>query len=135
MSQHAIYGTAASLSTTGFGCKWNAFSIDVAQGITGYYGFGDTFMTNYGTIASWSGMAAGFTSGGTTADIPGIGNSWFSGTTGRAGFSQTLSWGSNLTLAGTIILSALNLALSFLGTPTSVYRFVGSGTPTEVWTG
>jgi hypothetical protein len=126
MATTPLYGTDASLTTTSFGCHWNAFTFDVAQGTTGYFGFSDQWMTNHGTIASWSGSLAGFTTHGTANDVPGSAILLT-----RAGVSQTFTWATSITMAGTIILTNLGMAVQFLGTDTSAYAFVGTGAPTE----
>jgi len=123
-----LYGTDASLTTTGFGCHWNAFEISFAQGVTGYFGFGDTWMTNHGTINSWAGSMAGFTTSGTTADVLAI-----STVLVRSGLSQTFTWKTGCTVAGTIIITGLAAGVQFLGTDTSGYSFVATGSPTETW--
>lgn len=128
MASTPLYGTQASLATTGWGGHFNGFTLDVAQGTTGYYGFGDTWMTNYGTISSWSGQCAAFTSHGSSNEVPGTAI-----LTTKAGVSQTFTWTTGCTMAGTIILTSLAMAVAFLGTDTSAYGYVGTGAPTETW--
>lgn len=127
MAKTPLWGTDASLSTTTYGAHFNAFDVQIAQGITSYFGFGDTWMTNHGTINSWSGNIAGFTTYGASNNALGI--SAFT----RSGASTTLTWITGCTLAGTLILTGLNAAVTFLGTDTSAYSFVGTSSPTETW--
>jgi len=136
MPQTAIYGTQAlSPANTAWGCKWTAFSCEFAQGVTSYYGFGDIGMTVYGTIFSWSGHLAGFTTHGSSNDV--LGTALMEGgastAVNRVPFSQTFQWATGCTIVGSILVTDLVAAVPFLGTDTSVYRFVGSGVPAETW--
>ncbi len=128
MAVTPLYGPLASITTTAFGCHFHAFTFDMAQGVTGFYGFGDTWMQNYGTIASWSGSMAGFTTSGTSTDAVAV-----TPITTRAGVSATLTWNTATTVAGTMVFTGQNLAVNFLNTDTSAYSFVGSGAPTITW--
>lgn len=128
MSTTPLYGPMASVTLSGFGCHANAFTFAMAQGVTGYFGFGDTWMSNYGTIASWSGTIAGFTTSGSSTDQVVV-----TPITTRAGVSITLTWNTSTTLAGTAVFTASDHSVTFLGTDSSTYSFVGTGTPTLTW--
>lgn len=134
MSQTPLYGASsgASVTTSGFGCHANAFTFSMAQGVTGYFGFGDIWMTNYGTIASWSGTIAGFTTQGTSTDTP-VAAAGLAPITTRAGVSITLTWATGSFMTGTAIVSDTGLSVTFLGTDSSVYSFVGTGAPSLTW--
>lgn len=128
MATTPLYGPMGSITTSGFGCHFNAFTFNMAQGITGFYGFGDTWMLNYGTIASWSTTMAGFTTSGTSTDAISL-----TPITTRAGVSPTLTWNTGCTVTGTQVISANDNNVTFLGTDSSSYTGVGSGAPTITW--
>lgn len=122
------YGPTGIVGTTGFGCHFNAFTFNMAQGVIGYFGFGDVWMSNYGTIASWSVTLAGFTTSGSSTDLITI-----LPITTRAGESLLLTWNTGLTVAGTAIISANDNNVTFLGTDSTSYTGVGTGAPTITW--
>jgi hypothetical protein len=130
-----LWGTDASApsGTTVNAMKGNAFTIDFAQGITSYFGFGDYWMTNHGTIASWSGSIGGFTTSGVTSNKLAV--DFVTGTSGaaRAGESWTFTWKTGCTILGTIIFTGVSASVQFLGTDTTAQQFVGTGAPTETW--
>lgn len=141
MAISALWGTDATspAGTTAPALHANAFNVDFAQGITSWYGYGDHWMVNHGTIASWGGSIAGFTSKNGGAGVY-VGPAFVDGTTpdsstARAGESWTFTWITNCTISGTIIFTGVSASNQFLGTPTSSYSFVGTGKPTETWTG
>ncbi len=123
-----LWGTDGSITTSGFGCHFNAFDCNISQGLTESYGYGDTWVRRHGTILGAVGSISGFTDSGTTANAPGI-TTVFT----RSGISTTLQWKSGCTLAGTFVYSGLSLVNNFLGTPTSSYGFASDGTVTETW--
>jgi hypothetical protein len=135
MAQTALWGTDASapLGTIVGAIKANAFAIDFAQGITSYFGFGDYWMTNHGTIASWSGSIGGFTTSGVTANKLAV--EYVTGTTGaaRSGESVTFTWKTLCTIIGTVIYTGVSPSVTFLGTSTTAINFVGTGAPAESW--
>jgi hypothetical protein len=128
MATTPTWGTDGSVTTAGFGCHFNAFSTVLSQGFTQYFGYGDTWMKNRGTIASWSGNMAGFTTSGSTTDlfttVPIL---------SRAGVSITLTYATGCTVAGTVIVTESGAQSQFLGTNGSNYSFVGDGAPTITW--
>lgn len=128
MATTPLYGPMGSVTTTGFGCHFNAFTFAMAQGVTGYFGFGDVWMANYGTIASWSVTAAGFTTSGSSTD-----QVVATPITTRAGVSTTFTWNTLTTVVGTVVWTSSDHSVTFLGTDSSTYAGVGTGTPTITW--
>lgn len=128
MATAPIWGPEGSITTSGFGCHFNAFTFSMAQGVTGYFGFGDTWMQNYGTIASWSVSLAGFTTKGSTTDQLVV-----TPITTRAGVSITLTWTTSCTVAGTVVVTANDNNVTFLGTDSTSYNGVGTAAPTISW--
>ncbi len=129
MAAAPLWGTDATIATTGFGCHYNAFSINISQGTTSSYGYGDTWIRNHGTLLGATGSISGFTDNGATTDAPGLAAAFT-----RSGSSLTLTWKSGNTLGLTAVFSGLGMDNSVTGTPTSAYSFVADGAVTETWT-
>ncbi len=127
MAQATLFGTDASLSTSGYGCRFNSFTVNITQGVTEAYGFGSTWVERRGTILGATGEMSGFLTKGTANDVIGI--SAFT----RTGASTTFTYATGCTLAFTAILTGIAAAAPFLGTSTSGYSYASTGAVTETW--
>lgn len=126
--QTVFYGTDASVaSLSGSGCLFNAFSVDITQGVAEAAGFGDTWIRRKGTIKGCTCTMSGFTTGGTSSDAPGL-----SAMT-RTGGSITLTFYTGCTLAFTGIETGLGMAVQFVGNETSAYSYASNGAVVETW--
>lgn len=133
MAHTPLWGDSASVTFfTGAGCHFNSFSLDISQGTTTFYGYGDDWVRTHGTIAAWSGSAAGFAEQ-ETKPVNGSSTNILAGSSARAGASITLTWNTGYTFAGTAICTNANLGNTRLGTSTNAYNFTGDGNPTETW--
>lgn len=128
MAQTILFGTDASVSAlSGSGALFNAFSVDVTQGIAEAVGFGQTYVTRRGTAIGATASLSGFTTNGTANNAPGL-----SAMT-RTGGTLTLTFISGCTLAFTAIPTGTGLGVQFLGNQSSGYTYASSGSITETW--
>ena len=128
MAQAVLFGTDASISAlSGAGCLFNAFSVDITQGIAEAAGFGQTWVTRRGTILGATCTMSGFTTKGTANDVVGI------ATLTRPGGSITAQFLTGCTLTFTGIPTGIGLGVQFLGNQSSAYSYSSSGAVVETW--
>lgn len=128
MSQVIQFGTDASVSfVSGAGALFNNFTINITQGMAAAVGFGQIWVTKRGTVLEASGTVSGFTTHGTSNDVPGI------AAMNRTGNTMTLTFFTACTLGFTGILDGLGLGVQYTGNQTSGYSFQSAGAVTETW--
>lgn len=129
MAQLQIFGADGAIAMpTGGGCKFSSASVAVSQGIARASGFGDTWMTKRGTGCKEASFTlSGFTTKGTTNDVPGTALMI------RSGASLTITYFTSCTISGSAIFSGIGLATDFLANATSSYSGEFDGAITETW--
>lgn len=135
MAAKFIAGPDASVTfITGFGCRFNAFSINVNQSTMEAYAFTDTDPTVRGSgLNRGTGTLSGVTTQGTANDRPGPNSTGsllgFSSTSG----AMTLVFFTGCTFAFNAVISGLGLAVQQEAYDQSSYSYVKDGPITETW--
>ncbi len=135
MSQKMIAGPDASVTwLTGFGCKFNAFSINVNQSTMEGFGFGDTDPVVRGSgLNRGSGTLSGITTQGTTNDKPGPFSSGSLLGFSSASANAVFTFMTGCTLSMNVVVSGIGLTVQMEAFDQSSYSWVKDGPITETW--